>query len=160
MKLEIRESMKLIQRIFLISNKFIHEVDTQHFLKFLYKLEVLLFRKYDHHWYPGETARGSGFRSLQVTDCQMDPLLIKAAKATNGQKILCYLPEFTIWIDPNQVHYAFKDNKKIIPYFKIENSSSSIRMLWPGSNVLENFTQSFISCKRYKKKYIKFCKCA
>ena len=141
--------MKLLQKIFLISSKFLEEVNTQHFLKFLYNLECQLLKKYEQHWYPKDPIRGNGYRSLQVDSCQIDPLLIKAAKQTNAEYILSYLPsEFTIWIDPRQVSYRFKEFGDIMSYFKIENNPSSNRVLWPYSDVLLLFMEG---CKRTQK---------
>ena len=42
MKVEIRQSINLLQKIFLISPKFIHEIDTDLFVNFLYNVECLL----------------------------------------------------------------------------------------------------------------------
>ena len=143
MKSEIRESIKLIQKIFIISSKFLNEVNTEHFLTFLYNLEWQLFKKYEQHWYPKEPIRGSGFRSIQVDSQQIDPILIKAAKRTNAKHILSYLKnEFTIWIDPKHVSYRFKERGDVVSYFKIENNASSNRLLWPYSDVLQFFSKS------------------
>ena len=140
--------MKLLQKIFLISSKFLYEINTEQFLKFLYNLECKLLKKYEQHWYPNEPNRGNGFRSLQVDTCQVDPLLIEAANQTQTKHILSYLPrEFTIWIDPKHVSYRFKESGDIVSYFKIENNASSNRLLWPGSDVIEVFTANYTSCK-------------
>ena len=153
MKLEVRQSINLLQKIFLISPKFIHEIDTELFVKFLYNLECILLKRFERHWYPNQPERGSGYRSIRVDRYQIDPILKTAAKKTNSEVILNYLPkELTIWIDPRQVNFRSKESGDVIPHFKSERNSSSIRTLWPTSNILQYFIGAFNSREIQKTK--------
>lgn len=153
MKVEIRQSINLLQKIFLISPKFIHEIDTDLFVNFLYNLECLLLKRFEGHWYPNQPERGSGFRSIKVDRYQIDPIIKTAAKKTNSEIILNYLPkELTIWIDPRQVYFRSNESGDVIPHFKSERNSSSIRTLWPTSNILQFFIGAFNSRETQKNK--------
>ena len=146
MKLEVRQSINLLQKVFLISPKFLYKIDTDLFLNFLYNLECLLLKRFKGHWYPNEPERGSGYRSIRVDRYQIDPMLKTVAKKTNSESILKYLPkELTIWIDPRHVNFRSKESGDVISYFKFERNSSSVRMLWPTSNILQFFNGAFNS---------------
>lgn len=77
--------------------------------RFCDQLTSILVEKFKNHWYTDTPTRGQAFRSIHVDETgPADPVLQKAAVGSN----LCYgdlhlPPEFTLWIDPQEVSCRF-----------------------------------------------------
>lgn len=81
------------------------------------KLEELLKKHYQHHWFPEKPNKGSGYRCLRINH-KMDPLIAQAAMSSgvvSESSLLhnMFPNELTLWIDPREVSYRIGENGSI-----------------------------------------------
>uniref|UniRef100_T1IZ37 Anti-proliferative protein domain-containing protein n=1 Tax=Strigamia maritima TaxID=126957 RepID=T1IZ37_STRMM len=93
-----------------------HVMNEQELEIFRAKLEDLLKKHYQHHWFPEKPCRGSGYRCLRINH-KMDPLIARAASAcgVSDSSLLhnMFPNELTLWIDPKEVSYRIGENGSI-----------------------------------------------
>ncbi|NXY79603.1 BTG1 protein, partial [Glareola pratincola] len=78
-------------------------------------LQEALREHYEHHWFPRQPSKGSGYRCIRIGH-QMDPLIGKAAGTIglSHERLLQLLPsELTLWVDPFEVSYRIGDDGSI-----------------------------------------------
>ena len=72
------------------------------------ELEKGIKLKFQGHWYPDKPFKGSGFRSIRISEEKMDPVIAMAAHASglDIDEVKEYLPEdLMVWVDPSEVSY-------------------------------------------------------
>ncbi|XP_008948151.1 PREDICTED: protein BTG1-like, partial [Merops nubicus] len=70
---------------------------------------------YQHHWFPLESSRGSGYRCIRINH-KIDPLVGKAAEKVglSYERLFQLLPsELTLWVDPFEVSYRIGEDGSI-----------------------------------------------
>ena len=71
-------------------------------------LMALLLKKFDGHWYPGNSRRGQGYRCIRLEKSipLMDPVVEKALQMTGLTCPFANWPqEMFVWVDPEEVSY-------------------------------------------------------
>ncbi|ESN93124.1 hypothetical protein HELRODRAFT_126666, partial [Helobdella robusta] len=80
-------------------------------------LKTGLLTKFQDHWYPEDSFKGSGFRSIRIIEGKLDPTF-KLASQSSGlplDEILEQLPKgLTIWIDPDEVSYRIGETGQVM----------------------------------------------
>lgn len=64
-----------------------------------------LQEKYEDHWYPENSIKGSAYRAISNTPLRTDPLIVNAAQLCNVQLDDLLPKELTLWVDPHEVAY-------------------------------------------------------
>nr|XP_014294696.1 protein BTG4-like [Halyomorpha halys] len=79
------------------------------------RLSNKLLEKFRNHWYPNNPIKGNAYRCIRISrSSKREPLLEDccAACGINYNEFLRRLPpEFTIWIDPNEVSYRLGEKR-------------------------------------------------
>ena len=78
-----------------------------------------LRRRYRDHWIPDKPFKGSGYRTLRITD-KMDPVIAEAGNncGLSSQYLLEIFPYLTVWVDPGEVTYRIGENDNICVLYK------------------------------------------
>jgi protein Tob/BTG len=111
MKLEFESAANFIVHLIRQKNCYLGEAQLCHFKNNL----IDEFKKrYQNHWFPGKPFKGSGYRCIRINH-RIEPLVIKAGKSCKLSHtfLLENLPELTMWIDPLEVCYRFKESSPI-----------------------------------------------
>uniref|UniRef100_A0A4D5R982 B-cell translocation protein 2, btg2 n=1 Tax=Scolopendra viridis TaxID=118503 RepID=A0A4D5R982_SCOVI len=116
MRFEINSAATFLMNLLRMSNS----LNEQQLEIFRTKLEDLLKKHYQHHWFPEQPCKGSGYRCLRINH-KMDPLIAKAAEASgvSDSSLLqnMFPNELTLWIDPREVSYRIGENGSICVLF-------------------------------------------
>jgi protein Tob/BTG len=112
MRLEIKSAATFLMNLLRMG----HTLNEQQLDIFRSKLEDLLKKHYQHHWFPEKPCKGSGYRCLRINH-KMDPLIARAAAASgvSDSSLLhnMFPNELTLWIDPREVSYRIGENGSI-----------------------------------------------
>ena len=83
---------------------------------FLTALQTCMVARYDKHWYPFESIRGSGYRCLQFDDQRThDPLLSAALHESGlpGTTLNAFPLGLSIWVDPGMLSYRIGEKGSV-----------------------------------------------
>lgn len=112
MKLEIKSAANFLMNLLRMGNT----LNEQQLDIFRCKLEELLRKHYQHHWFPEKPFKGSGYRCIRINH-KMDPLIAAAASSSgvSDSSLLhnMFPNELTLWIDPREVSYRIGENGSI-----------------------------------------------
>lgn len=88
---------------------------------FAEELEKAMEMKFAGHWYPGYPNKGSGYRSLRVSQTLLDPAIAIAIHESGLHQgdIVSNLPEdLTVWVDPGEVSYRAGEKGVVTVIYK------------------------------------------
>ncbi len=92
---------------------------------FAEELEKAMEMKFAGHWYPGYPNKGSGYRSLRVSQTLLDPAIAIAIHESglNLDDIVSNLPEdLMVWVDPGEVSYRAGEKGVVTVIYKEKSS--------------------------------------
>ena len=108
MKTEVQCACAFLSRLLQSKNLPVQFADV-----FRNKLEDLLLERFKNHWDAANPNKGSAYRCIRI-NTKMDPVVETAARVTGLANIKKYLPpEFTLWVDPDDVSYRFGEDGSI-----------------------------------------------
>ncbi|XP_072022213.1 protein Tob2-like [Amphiura filiformis] len=95
---------------------------------FAEELEKAMEMKFAGHWYPGYPNKGSGYRSLRVSQTLLDPAIAIAIHESglNLDDIVSNLPEdLMVWVDPGEVSYRVGEKGIVTVIYKDKTKQES-----------------------------------
>ncbi|XP_066529183.1 protein BTG2 [Hoplias malabaricus] len=104
-------------------------------------LQQALSEHYQHHWFPEQPQKGSGYRCIRINH-EMDPLIGKAAGRiglTAGQLFSLLPRELTLWIDPYEVSYRIGEDGSICVLYEAEPPAPGPSAFDPTLNCKNRF---------------------
>jgi len=142
MRLEIKSAATFLMSLLRMGNT----LNDQQLEFFRNKLEELLKKHYQHHWFPEKPNKGSGYRCLRINH-KMDPLIAQAAMSSgvvSESSLLhgMFPNELTLWIDPREVSYRIGENGSICVLYDGSITTA------PSSNTSSsNSMERYSTCK-------------
>ncbi len=89
-------------------------------------LANILVSHYQDHWFPDKPYKGSAYRCMRIVNKQMDPLLARAGAQSGiseSQLLRTLPPEFTMWVDPDEVSYRIGEDGSVGVIFDRQNGN-------------------------------------
>ncbi|CAK9291181.1 unnamed protein product [Gordionus sp. m RMFG-2023] len=93
-------------------------------LKFSEKLQNRLISRFDGHWYPENSSKGSAFRCITIGNSKIDEVVREAALDADidiNTLKSAFSCDLSVWVDPNEVSYRTGENGSIKILYNLNN---------------------------------------